>query len=364
MLNLPKESSIYIIGTLPWARISYKILKKKYQIKGYIPCNSLGEYLKSYKDIRDIIISSSFITGKQLGIKICNINEIDKDAYMFLAFPQTIKKLIHDLECKGFHNIVPINKFFFNKKNYKIYCNPSKELRNQYNRVRALFKDKQSLKVFDAIIGFRFSKLSSNSVKDNWFVSIASSRKRQYFESFIKYRREPFVDCGAFDGDTIAKFISFANNKYSKIYAFEPDILLYKKLQNKFCRHKKIKLFNKCVSNKTQSIFFNSQHDGLSHISSKGTEKVSSVILDKSIKEKKCFIKMDVEGAELNILKGATRLIDNGSILAISVYHKMSDIIKIPIFIKKTNENYNFYLRHYYADIPTGTVLYAIPKKN
>jgi len=76
---------------------------------------------------------------------------------------------------------------------------------------------------------------------------------------------------------------------------------------------------------------------------------------------KATIIKMDVEGAELEALKGAYNTIKNYKPrLAICVYHKPSDIIDIPGFILQINDGYKLYLRHHRADIADDTVLYAI----
>jgi hypothetical protein len=73
------------------------------------------------------------------------------------------------------------------------------------------------------------------------------------------------------------------------------------------------------------------------------------------------LLKMDVEGAELNALKGAENLIKNNDIdLAICLYHKPQDILEIPLLIS-TFGKYEYYIRlygHYGMDL----VLYAIKK--
>lgn len=70
---------------------------------------------------------------------------------------------------------------------------------------------------------------------------------------------------------------------------------------------------------------------------------------------------MDIEGAELKALEGATECISKYSPqLAISVYHKPEDIIEIPMFIKSLNPKYRFWLRHYSLSW-FDTVLYAVP---
>lgn len=71
-------------------------------------------------------------------------------------------------------------------------------------------------------------------------------------------------------------------------------------------------------------------------------------------------IKMDIEGSELEALKGAERTIKKFKHgLAICVYHKPEDIIEIPSKILELNPDYKLYLCHY-SYVDTETVLYAI----
>lgn len=76
--------------------------------------------------------------------------------------------------------------------------------------------------------------------------------------------------------------------------------------------------------------------------------------------EKVTFIKMDIEGAELEALKGAVDTIKRcHPKLAICVYHKREDLITIPQFIKSIDKSYKLYLRAHYPYV-SETVLYAI----
>jgi hypothetical protein len=83
--------------------------------------------------------------------------------------------------------------------------------------------------------------------------------------------------------------------------------------------------------------------------------------LDNIIGEDKAtFIKMDIEGAELNAIHGCVSVItQHKPKLAISVYHKKEDIYIIPILLKQFLPSYRFYLRHY-TDTAADTVLYAV----
>lgn len=51
------------------------------------------------------------------------------------------------------------------------------------------------------------------------------SRKDQYFpKDIVKLSsKEVFIDCGAYNGDTIAAFQKNSKNRYRRIVAFEPD---------------------------------------------------------------------------------------------------------------------------------------------
>lgn len=71
------------------------------------------------------------------------------------------------------------------------------------------------------------------------------------------------------------------------------------------------------------------------------------------------FIKMDIEGAELEALKGAESTIRRDRPkLAISVYHKLHDFWTIPRWIESLDLGYRFYLRHFTIHAEE-TVLFA-----
>lgn len=72
------------------------------------------------------------------------------------------------------------------------------------------------------------------------------------------------------------------------------------------------------------------------------------------------YIKMDVEGAEMNALLGAEHIIrTQRPRLSVCVYHKVSDFWQIPLLLNKFNHEYKFVLRHYSKTSCEETVLYA-----
>lgn len=68
---------------------------------------------------------------------------------------------------------------------------------------------------------------------------------------------------------------------------------------------------------------------------------------------------MDIEGAELNALIGASHILKRDKPLcAISVYHKAGDLLAIMEYLKNLVPEYKFAVRHYSLGL-VETVLYA-----
>ena len=174
-----------------------------------------------------------------------------------------------------------------------------------------------------------------------------------------------YVDCGAYDGDTIENFINFANGKYKKIFAFEPDKENFQKLQSfvESSHYENITLCNCGVWDKKETLRFNSGKAVSSALSEDGGEIVNVDSIDNIVgNEQVTLIKMDVEGVERKALEGALQTLENSHpVLAISVYHRKEDLITIPQFLKEIYKNSKFYLRKHYDLTCYELVLYVVP---
>lgn len=219
-----------------------------------------------------------------------------------------------------------------------------------------------------------YAQLKQNQIPDELIINagkvIDEANKIQYFDlpalKNNKIDDEVFVDVGAFDGQTSVMFAKWAG-KYKKIFALEPDPQnrekCYKTLESIDAEYE-ILPFG--AWDKQEQLFFEADLNGASHISGCRTEKNKKQIiiqanrLDDLIHEKVSFIKMDIEGAELNALKGAENIIKNYKPkLAICVYHEKEDIWEIPKLLLSYVPEYKLYLRHYSMS-KDETVLYCI----
>lgn len=193
----------------------------------------------------------------------------------------------------------------------------------------------------------------------------------QYFNELTFERDssdEIYVDCGAFNGDTVLKYSLFTDGKYKKIYAFEPEENNLEQLKKNTEKLHDIEIVPKGVWNKEGLLGFNTNGSASCIVGGGKYEYTVNVTsIDHIVgNDKITFIKMDVEGSELEALKGARRTIKrNMPKLAICCYHKADDLINLYAYIHSFDKEdmvYRFYLRHH-SNSAYETVLYAIPVK-
>jgi len=199
------------------------------------------------------------------------------------------------------------------------------------------------------------------------FELVGSFIVQQYrYGTIVEPRLGDFVfDIGAYVGDT-ALWFSKAVGPQGKVYAFEPEPSNFEKLKANIERNK--------ITNVVPLQLALSENEGEMQIASGGgssaiTEtagdtSVKVTTVDKFVEANKLprvdFIKMDVEGHELKVLKGSHETIKTFKpSLALSAYHRGDDLIKLPKFLLELNPGYKFHLRHCSPSL-SETVLYAV----
>ena len=190
----------------------------------------------------------------------------------------------------------------------------------------------------------------------------------QYFDTdFMEYSdAEVFVDAGCYHLENTVELKRRCNVK--KVYAFEPDPDNYQ-----ICLERKKQLgldeaeiFPFGTWSQNAMLHFNVRGTDGTHIAENGEGEISIPVtaIDEVVRpeDKVTFIKMDVEGAELESLKGCKKTIEKDKPkLAICIYHKPEDMVQIPIYIKELVPEYRLYIRHH-SNCSWETVLYAMPK--
>jgi len=193
----------------------------------------------------------------------------------------------------------------------------------------------------------------------------------QYFApDFMIYEDEEIlIDAGCYDLNSILQMRKYCKH-LKKAYGFEPDMESYKVCLKKISRfhlEDKVELLPFGVWSREAELPFIATHDGASSIHTGGVGKrglISCTTIDalaaKNPEERITLIKMDIEGSELEALKGAKRtILKDKPKLAVCIYHKPEDLTKIPLYIKRLVPEYRLFVRHH-SNKTTETVLYAV----
>jgi FkbM family methyltransferase len=182
------------------------------------------------------------------------------------------------------------------------------------------------------------------------------------------------IDGGACWGETSLYFADKAGPE-GKVFAFEfveGNVKAFEKnMRSNEHLCGRIDLVKKALwSESGESLSYSERGPSTSVLGVKGTEpglrRAETVAIDDFVRDKEIegvdFIKMDIEGSELNALRGAEKTIKRfRPKLAISIYHKHEDFFEIPLHINDLGANYEFYV-HHVTIYGEETILFCQPK--
>jgi FkbM family methyltransferase len=179
---------------------------------------------------------------------------------------------------------------------------------------------------------------------------------------------DSFLDCGAFDGDTIRELLACRNSTVKAIHAVEADAISFGRLREfvdslEVSIRSRINLHNCAVGSQRGFVRFECNGTLISRASEKGSLVEVATIDDIFSNVTLTLIKMDIEGAEYDALRGGIEVIRRDRpILAICVYHTQRDIWRIPLLVHEIVPEHKLYLRAYEGD-GFQTVMYAVPSE-
>ena len=177
---------------------------------------------------------------------------------------------------------------------------------------------------------------------------------------------EVFIDCGAYDGDTLRWLLDATGGVFHSVIAFEPDPQALSHLEQVLAGLEqgisdRVRVLQAAVSSESGSVRFEGGGTPGSRLSAAGDLVVPAVSLDDALADvTPSFIKMDIEGAELAALRGARATIRRARpILAICVYHEQDHLYRVPLLLRNLCPEYRLYLRRQGPD--GDLVCFAIP---
>lgn len=275
---------------------------------------------------------------------------LDNPDYAVVVFGPKPRRIALELSLAGvesFHfasdpgfKAVKSSPFYFQKNREKLFED------------FALLADDESRRTYASIIKHRLSA-------DHGHLRMA--RYPQYRHPRVKPEPGDWViDLGAADGATS---VSFARQvgRSGRVIACEPDLanvalIMGKRLVGGLGSaaedSAEIKVIRAAVSAVSGEIGFSSGRGWSSQVDPSSTAKVPVKTLDDIAAE--CglggpgLISFDIEGEELNALKGGLSMLKAlRPKLQISIYHKSNDLFAIPLWVSRNLPDYKFYVGHH-----------------
>lgn len=158
------------------------------------------------------------------------------------------------------------------------------------------------------------------------------------------------LDLGVFNGNSTVDLARRAGDT-GRIFGFEPnDYISGVARENLNTMGIKAEIITSAVGKEEGELRF--QRGGAaSRVAPNGDEVVPVDTIDNFASKRQLgkinFLKFDIEGHEVQALQGAETTIRKGKPkIAVCIYHRAHDLIKIPALISEYHRGYKFYVRH------------------
>lgn len=218
--------------------------------------------------------------------------------------------------------------------------------------------DDYSIRTLYAVLNFHLT------CEPEYYHEVERPYSTLYFRSGLLQfsSAERMVDCGASIGESLAGLVGITKGRFERSWMIEPDRINQQTLKSVLRRYEgtplasRITLHDCGVGETRGRVPFNHEggHGGFVRPAD-GTYDAADLIdirpIDEIIDEAPTFIKMDIEGYELAALKGASKSIrDHAPKLAISAYHRSTDLLDLTSYVLSLNPDYRVGLRHHTPD--------------
>lgn len=220
------------------------------------------------------------------------------------------------------------------------------ENRERIGRVYERLADGQSQEIYANILTFRLFGEGPE------IPTLAQEEKYFPAELFAPSGEEHFVDCGAFDGQTLRDLLALTGNRIGAYYALEPDPANFRRLEAFAAQlpeelRGKVELSPCAAWSGAGSVPLYALHGPGSFAAPYGGTRAEAATIDRLLDGRRATaIKMNIEGSELAALEGAAQTIRRWHPkLMIAGYHKTWDFWEVPE--RMLGAGYAVYLRSY-----------------
>lgn len=313
-------------------KIIRQIFNFKQRLKIYWRLECLNLALSSPdNNVRD---KNSETTANSFDAYLKKLNENEK-----LSLLEKLKSNLGQNSCQEIDNFLERQAYIFRHNIFD-----QKKFINNEEKEEQVISNKESIKIEKEINKFFFKHYSIESFYGLSGLRWLNEEKKE------KLKEGVALDIGAFDGDSALAFHKYLGVK--KIYAFEPEHYNFKRLNknSQVLGDNIIIPINLGVSDKEKTAKI-SRKGAMSKINDNiGEEEIKITSIDKYLEthnlEDISLIKMDIEGEEMNAIKGSVNTIKKYKpTLAISIYHNPSDFFEIKPMLKDLVPEYKFIVK-------------------
>jgi len=180
---------------------------------------------------------------------------------------------------------------------------------------------------------------------------------------------EIVVDCGAYDGDTLHSWLK-ERGPFGAYVALEPDPSSRARLEASLKQlppevSNRVRVLPYAVSDRTGTVTFSATGLPSASVVAADGVVIDSIALDDLQSEfsdqAPTFLKMDIEGAELDAFKGGARFIQTFKpMMAIAAYHRQDHLWQIPLAVTNIWPEYKCYIRPHNEE-GWDLIFYAVP---
>ena len=200
-------------------------------------------------------------------------------------------------------------------------------------------------------------------------VTVFKMKQYEFSDKNIEIEENDIIiDGGGCWGDTALFFANSARN--AKVYSFEfvpSNITIFNQnIALNPTLNSNIELIKHALSSSSGNQYYIVDNGASSYISKEEisnsaiveTISIDDFVLQQNI-DRINFIKLDIEGSEMDVLRGAQKTIKRFKPkLAIAVYHNPIDFFEIPKFILDLDLGYELFINHFTPSI-AETILFA-----
>ena len=170
------------------------------------------------------------------------------------------------------------------------------------------------------------------------------SDKSEVFSNILKPDNEAYLDLGAYRGDTVEEFLQYTNG-YKSITAVEPNPKNHEKLSEYLKTVDNATALNMGISDTVGHMTVSRKSGRMPVLGDPNGIDIPVTTVD-ALDLSPTYIKVDIEGMESAMLKGAEHTLRTlKPKINLAAYHRSEDIFKLILQLNRINPDYKIYLR-------------------